>query len=278
MQLVMARFAALFTTAPALVRCELDRARRQIALDEEAFVVGVGAYQDGQVIHRQYGVGVPREEVWAVPDSEAVVLHAGALALGQALEDTAQPFRFRQWLFAQVGEVDEPVRVRERLYEELPEYLQRWVRGASLAEVAFGILLDELRGIGRLEDSSLEAPVVAEMLIKAARAIERASAAEGGTHRARQALVATNGLVLAGVRQGGHPLAYLPLEGQATCTRCSESGERAELESRAREHLRRRSVILATDPLRAEAWASVPEGGGVAVDRTLTVTLVPRAD
>lgn len=116
MQVVMARFAALFTTAPALVRCELDRARG----DESPWTrrpswLVWGPTRTGKVIHRQYGVGVPREEVWAVPDSEAVVLHAGALALGQALEDTAQPFRFRQWLFAQVGEVDEPVRVRERL-------------------------------------------------------------------------------------------------------------------------------------------------------------------
>lgn len=70
------------------------------------------------------------------------------------------------------------------------------------------------------------------MLIKAGRAIERASAAEGGTHRARQALVATNGLVLAGVRQGGHPLAYLagdvyPLQRERRTSRTRVPGPRA---------------------------------------------------
>lgn len=270
----MARFAALFTSDPALVRCELLRVRDQVALDEPGFVLGVGAHQEEVVLHRHYGVGVPRTEVWQVPDTAAVVLHAAALPFGQGLEHAAQPFRFRQWLFAQVGEVDQPGRVRERLFEELPEHLQRWVRGASLGEVLFGVFLSELRALGRTDDPDLAAVVVAEVLSRTARVVEQASAEVGGTQRAHQALVATNGRVLAGARRGAQPLSYALLEGQAACERCGLTGARGEPEQLVRDHLRRRSVVLATTPLRAESWAAVPDGGAAALDPSLTVKLV----
>lgn len=274
----MARIVALLTTDAVLAPCEVDRALARSALDEPGWSLGLGAYQDGQILHRAYGGARARDEagsILAVPETEALVLCAGPLGVGEALDDSAQPFRFRDWLFAHVGDIDEAQRVRERLFEELPEYLQHWVRGTSLAEVAFGVFLDALRRRAQLDDVAIEAPLVAELLVETARAVERASAAAGGKHRASQALVASNGRVLCGARQGSQPLAYTLLEGDAGCPRCRLGGERRlEAEAAVREHLRRRSVVMATSPLKPDTWVAAPDGGGIAVDRSLAVRLV----
>ena len=43
-------FAALFTSDPFLVRCELHRVREQFSLGDAGDVVGVGAYEDSVVL------------------------------------------------------------------------------------------------------------------------------------------------------------------------------------------------------------------------------------
>ena len=269
----MSRFAAILTSDPMLVRCELDRVRPQLELDDKALVIGVGAYDDAVVLQRRYGAGVPRAELWEVPDSDAVIFHAGSLKVGQSLEDNAQPFRFRQWLFAHLGQVDQAERVRDRLLAELPDFLQRSVRGATLAEVVFGVFLSELRTLGRTEDPNLEPAVAAQLLIKAARVVEQASAGAGGTQKSQQSLVATNGRLLVAARRGG-PLAYSLLEGEPSCKRCGLLGDGKDADPLVRDHRRKRSVVVATHPTRVDAWAAIPDGGAVAVDRKLAVQVL----
>lgn len=268
----MSSLVAIATSDAALVRCELDRVRPLVALEGPGQVAGLGAYQDEVVLQRRYGVGATGE-LWEAPLSEMVLLHAGALPVGRSPEDNAQPFRFRQWLFAHVGEVDRADAVRDRLYEELPEFLQSAVRGATLSEVIFAQFLSELRAVGRTEDPTLEGPLAAGLLKKAARAVEQASGEVGGTSKAKLALVATNGRVLVAARRGQQALWYRLLEGQAECARCGIAADAKESEVAVRDHRRRRSVVLATSPHAADGWVAVPDGGALSVDRRLSVTL-----
>lgn len=267
----MSRSAALFTSDPTLVRCELERLLPRVLLDDQAAVLGVGAYQDEVVLHRRYGVGVPRGEGWDLPDTDTVVLHAGALPPGQPLEDNAQPFRFRSWLFTHVGEVEREDRVRERLLDELPDFLQKTVRGSTLAEVVFGVFLSELRALGRTEDPELEAPLVGTLLEHTARTVEQAAAEVGGSRRPGIALVASNGRLLVGARRGGQPLATTLLEGAPTCARCGLLGVKGEPEGLVRDHLRRRTFVIASHHARPDGWLEVPDGGSAWVDRRLAV-------
>jgi len=270
----MSSFAAILTSDPSLVRCELDRVRAQLTLDGATDVGGVGAYEDNQVLQRHYGMGVPRTDMWEVPDSDAVVLHTGALPLGHSLEHNAQPFRFRQWLWAQVGSLDATERVRERLLAELPDFLQRSVRGVTLSEVLFGVFLSELRGLGRIEDPNLEAAIAAQLLVKTTKIAEQASTRAGGTQRPSLALVATNGRILAAMRRGAQPLVFKLLEGDRVCERHGLKGDESDALPEVRDHRRRRSVVVATDPARADSWVQVQDGGAIAVDRKLSLQVL----
>lgn len=263
----MSQVLALITSDPALMRCELDRVRARFSLQPGA-AVGVGGWQDGQVVERRYGVAAPADEAWEAPDSEAVVLATRVLGVGQSMEDSAQPFRFRQWLFAAAGQLERGAQVRERLREELPEFLASAIRGPTWEEAAFATFLAELREIGRIEDPTLDVATAAMRLSACARAVEQVA---GGA--ASFSLVASNGRILVATRRGAQAVSYALLEGQAECRRHELGPKASEAEALVRDHRRRRSVVVATDVKPGDGWVALPDGATLAVDRKLAVTI-----
>lgn len=268
----MSQVLALITSDAALLRCELDRVRQRFVPEPNA-VVGVGGWQDGQVVQRNYGVSNPTDDVWDAPDSEVAMLASRSLGVGQGVDDSAQPFRFRRWLFAASGSLDRADAVRERLREELPEFLQSAVRGPTWEEAAFTRFLAELREIGRIEDSQLDANTAAQKLGAAAKVIEQLSAAVGVTARPSFSLVASNGRVVIATARGGAQLSYALLEGNAQCARHELSADAKESEPLVRDHRRRRSVVVASGVEAGDGWVSLPDGATLAVDRRLSVTI-----
>lgn len=264
----MSQVLALITSDAALVRCELDRVRDRFPL-EPSSVVGVGGWQDGQIVQRSYGAGVPTDDAWEAPDSEVVMLAARQLGVGQGVDESAQPFRLRRWLFGAAGALDKFEAVRERLREELPEFLQSAVRGPTWEGMAFARFLAELRELGRMEDTQLDAQSAATCLAAAARAIEQLSAAVGVTARPAFSLVASNGHVVIATNRGGARLSYALLEGKAECAR----HELIEGETAMRDHRRRRSVVVASGVESGDGWVALPDGATLAVDRRLSVTI-----
>lgn len=263
----MSQVLALITSDAALVRCELDRVRGRFDL-EPGSAVGVGGWQDGQVVERRYGASAPSDEAWEAPDSEVVMLATRPLGVGQGLENNAQPFRFRQWLFAATGHLEKGAAVRERLEAELPEFLASTLRGSTWEEVAFATFLAELREIGRIEDPSLDLATAAMRLSACAKAIEQVAGGKPGF-----SLVASNGRLLVATRRGAEALSYTLLEGRGECARHELGAKTSEAEVLVRDHRRRRSVVVATDVKPGDGWVALPEGATLAVDRKLAVTI-----
>lgn len=259
---------ALYTSDPSLVRCEVDRVRDHLKLEHD--YAGIGGWHDGMVIQRRYAAGTARAEFWEIPDTDVVMLASGTLPLGLPVEENAQPFRYHQWLFGQVGQVANAEAVRDRLLEQLPDFIQGVVRGVTLAEVVFAQYLATLRQLGRTDDPSLDAVVAAKALASVARSVEQVSAEVGGTEKLRLGLLASNGRALVAARRGLH-MSYALLEGQVECRRCGLAADAAEKDALVRDHRRRRSVVLSTVPLRSRDELVVPDGGFVAVDRRLSV-------
>ncbi|MDX2009090.1 MAG: class II glutamine amidotransferase [Myxococcaceae bacterium] len=267
----MTRLFAIATADPTLLRCELSRARDLVALDGEGLVLGLGAWDDGQLVQRRYGVSVTRTDMWDIPDCEAALYAAGPPPVGRPLEEVAQPFRWRQWLFAQSGVVPGEGATRERLVEQLPDYLQRLLRGPSVEEAGFVTFLSELRSLGRMDDADLEAPLAAQLLARTAAHVEKAS---GDAHRVPLAMVATNGRIVIATARGPQPLFYRLLEGDGACARCELTGDEKATTSLVRDHRRRRSVLIANEPLKHDGWLPVPEGRALAVSRGLQLQVV----
>ena len=274
----MSRFVALMTSEPFLVRCELHRIRPDVTLDQPDQAVGVGAYEDHTTLIRKYGPGVPRSDLWEAPESDAVVLMAQTLAIGQSLEDNMQPFRFRNWLFAHAGHVERADSVRTALMEMVPEYLQRAVRGGTVSEVMFALFLKSLRDIGRMEDPGLEPGVAAGLLAQTARTVDQIAGEVTGPGKSQLAFVATNGRMLIAAARGHEHLYYRLLEGEGTCERCGLKAGGKDSEPLVRDHRRRRSVVVATHPTKAQAWMPLADGGALAVDRKLALNVVAPTD
>ncbi|MBK7860287.1 MAG: class II glutamine amidotransferase [Archangiaceae bacterium] len=273
----MSRFVALMTSEPFLVRCELHRIKADVSLDVPDQAVGVGAYEDTTALLRRYGPGAPRADLWDAPESDAVVLMAQSLSVGQPLEDNMQPFRFRQWLFAHAGHIERSDNVRIALMEMVPDYLQRAVRGSTVSEVMFALFLKALRDIGRMEDPGLEASVAAQLLAQTARTVDQVAGEVSGPGKSQLAYVASNGRMLLAAGRG-HGLYYRLLEGEGTCERCGLNPGGKDSEPLVRDHRRRRSVVVATNPVKTQAWMPLADGGALSVDRKLNLNVLAPTD
>ncbi|MBL8956661.1 MAG: class II glutamine amidotransferase [Myxococcaceae bacterium] len=274
----MSRFVALMTSEPFLVRCELHRIRPEVSLASPDHALGLGAYEDHTALIRRYGPGVPHADVWEAPESDAVVLISQGLGVGQSLEENMQPFRFRQWLFAHAGHVERADPVRNALMEMVPDYLQRVVRGSTVSEVMFAIFLKSLRDIGRMEDPGLEAAVAAQCLAQSVRTVDQLAGEVSGPGKSQLAFVATNGRLLIAACRGHDPLYYRLLEGEGSCERCGLTPGGKDSEPLVRDHRRRRSVVVATHPVKPQGWMPLADGGALAIDRKLTPSVLAPTD
>jgi glutamine amidotransferase len=253
---------SLFTSDASLVACELDRVRDLITLPGD--YASVGAWNDGMIVQRRYGAGVPREELWAVPDSDVVMLASGTLPVGDQLDQAGQPFRFHDWLFGFAGIIQRAEQVRDRLLEQLPEFLQNTVRSSAQGEVVFAHFLAELRKLGRIDDPTLDATTAAKLLQAVGRTIEQTASEAGANARSKLAMVASNGTVLAATRRGNHPLSYILLEGQVACRLHEIPGNAPEKDALVRDHRRRHSVVVSTQGL-GHKDVVVPDGDALAI-------------
>ncbi len=276
----MHQLLALMTSDHLLVRCELDRVRTMVAPFPQDLTVGMGAYDDDVVCLRRYGANIDKAEAWNVPPSDVAMFEAQSVPLEWGVEENTAPFRHRQWLFSGVGTVDSEAAVRERLMQGVPDFLGRVVRGRRLGEAVFAAYLTELREVGRMEDARLDSPLAAQLLGRTLKRLQTAAADAGTFGRPAFSAVASNGQLLVAARVGQEPLFFTLLEGESTCVRCGlDAGTvgRPEHESLSREHRRRKTVVLASNPARAQGWQEIPDGSALCVTRSLDVQLLRAA-
>jgi predicted glutamine amidotransferase len=191
------------------------------------------------------------------------------------VEEIAQPFRYRGWLFAHAGVVQEFARVRPALLASLPEFLRRQLRGDTDSEAAFALFLKFLRDSGKTDDRALGAALGAQLLSRTARSLQQLSSEAGATRPSTLNLHATNGRVLLATRSNDEPLYYTLLEGSPTCARCKLDPALPESEQAIRAHRRRRTVAIASHPVDPGGWIELPPGHALAVDSAQNVQRLP---
>jgi len=270
---------AVLSSDPNLLKCELARLEGQVSLQAEpkANAVGVGAYADGEVLLRRLSsdAGLTVGTLAPPHESGALVFHAGKLPVGMSLEDNTQPFRARAWLFAHQGALKGFEQLRSSLLEQLPEFLQWQVKGATDSEVAFAHFLKHLRDKGRMEDPRLEAEVAGQLLVETARELERVSAQGGAVRTSTLNFVATNGRILVATRSGEVPLYYTRLEGTDHCEVCGLTPTAPETHPAMIAHRRHRAVVVASHVKRTQGWVELTQGTALAVSEDLQVRHLP---
>lgn len=271
---------AVFTSDPNLLACELHRLAEQVALvnGDKHNAVGVGHYGSDEVLLQRYRFEGPPREVWTLlpqPESEALVYHAGPLRPGDSLEESAQPYRFRHWLFCHVGAINEWPGVRALLPAEVPEYLLRQLPGEHQAEAAFGLFLKQLRDAGRMDDRLLDAQDAARLLGKSVVRLQALASQAGAARTSRLDVIATNQQMLLAARSGDAPLHYRLLEGIGRCDRCGITESSPEIDPKVLAHRRVRTVAVATNLTKPSGWLEVSKGTVLAADRNLGIHFVP---
>lgn len=97
------------------------------------------------------------EAIENVP-SDYLIGHASNTNVADGLSGNAntQPFRFRRWMFAMEDVAEHHHELAPRLLEHVPEYLRRNIKGKTLGEHVFHVLLSFLHDAGSLDDPNLD--------------------------------------------------------------------------------------------------------------------------
>ncbi len=275
----MGSLVAIIQTDPNLMRCQLARLGEQVTLAEPGRppdAIGYGYYSESDVLLGKRPSAAPGPValpalVGAV-ESEVLLVHARRATVGALEERNTHPFRFRRWLFAHDGTVEEFEQVKPRLLASLPDFLRRNIQGETDSEHAFMVFLKQLRDEGRLDDLELEAAAAGQALARTARQIDAWCREVGAQKPSALNFFATNGRVLAATRRG-RPLHYALVEGILPCPLDGLDASTPESDPRLRPPRRVKGVCLATSVLQPGSFLEVPEASVVSVGRSLQVSI-----
>jgi glutamine amidotransferase len=266
---------AILTSDANLLRCEIallrPKLKRSPAASRER-AVGLGYVEADNILLRKKPSDVGSSDLEALASdvvSEVLFFHAGPSGGAGFADENVMPLRFRRWMFIHHGALGSPAATRAALMADLPDFLQRQLKGSSVGEVLFFSFLKRLRDIGRMDDYELPAPMVGRLLGETVRQAEQAERAAGRV--GDLSLFITNGRAMAAFRGSSAPLRYALLEGIARCDRCGITETTSDSNPMLKAHRRVRAVVLATDLTDAAGFIEVPEGGVITVGHGLDV-------
>lgn len=178
---------------------------------------GVGFAQSGDVLLKRRPLDEHPElsiaDMIADVRADLLVAQIRRASVGALRSANTHPFRYRHWLFADTGTVSGFGQLRHRLYESLPRFLQRAVRGDTDSELLFHLFLSFLHDAGRLDSLVVPAEECCAALDSSLALLDRMGADEGLPASQLNILVANHDYLVAARR--GRPMAYRFLAGRA---------------------------------------------------------------
>jgi glutamine amidotransferase len=232
---------------------------------------GLGFYQGGEILLKRrpiddrtrLGFGELAQGIKA----DVLVGHIRSASDGARSTENTHPFRYRQWIFAQTGEVPRFEALREPLLESLPQFLARSVRGETDAEIVFHLFLSFLHDMGALDRLDVGAAQAREALRSTLSLLDRLCAEHGAPASELDVVVASSDFVLG--LGAGRPMAYTVLSGRTALERlfADESYGRTKV-----PHLMSARLSLCAsdfdDDRCPTGWERLPARSFVTLDRT----------
>lgn len=163
---------------------------------------GLGYYQTGQPLLRKHPAPAAQHpldfcERMSNLRTNVVLGHARDDATGGHSNENTQPFRFRNWLWCQLGGGGDFEQIRADVSETIPEFMRRNIHGSTDAELLFHLFLAFLNDTGRLEDAALSGAVAAQALRSALAYVDRLIANRGSSRAPYCCMLANGQIVLA---------------------------------------------------------------------------------
>ncbi|AKT43187.1 class II glutamine amidotransferase [Chondromyces crocatus] len=215
----MARLVGFIGNRPDLGARALNAEGRPFAVRKKAGAVpswGVGFYQGGEILLKRRPVDDRPEislvEMTANLRADILIAHVRTATVGSQRTENTHPFRYRQWLFAHTGTLEAFAKLRSRMRESLPVFLQRDVQGETDSELLFHLFLSFLHDTGQLDRPSVDAPSARAALRSSLALVDRLCAEEGASAGEMNILVSNPEYLLAVHR--GPPMAYRVYEGR----------------------------------------------------------------
>ncbi len=275
----MGALVAILQSDPNLLRCQVARLKGYVALSEggkSPDAYGYGYYNASNVLLGKRPTGAPSllglADLVGPVDSEALLVHARNATVGNLKDENTHPFRFRRWLFAHDGTIEDWQHVKPKLLASLPDFLRRNIEGETDSEHAFMYFLKLLRDEGRLDSLDLEAATAGRALARTVKQIDAWCREVGVQKPSALNFLATNGRIVVATRRG-RPLHYALLEGIMPCVREGIGLTTPESDPRVRPHRQVKAVCFATILLQPNGFLEVPDGSAVAVSRALQVSV-----
>jgi len=268
---------ALASRDPNLVGCALHMLQvpRPLRPTSEPAVYGLGYYQAGEpLLERQptaragYNVRSLAENL----ESEIFLTHARGPGF-PAKDENTQPYRFRRWLFAHSGRVEEFARVKLALQRALPDFWQRQLKGDTDSEILALYLLRRLRDRGLLDEADAPSVAFGRAVKEALEDVEAVLREQGVARQSPLTCAITNGRSLA-VARVGSPLSYRLIEGLMPCIRCGLDDKTPELHPSLRPHRRMRAVAFVSEEASA-GQVEVPDRTVIVISPSLELRSEP---
>lgn len=266
----MGRLVGYMANRADRLRDALHQERAAIAPPRDTRSVGwgIGFYQGGEVLHKKRphadGKNLEWEEIASDVKSDCVVIHVRQATVGDFRAENTHPFRMRSWLFAHNGTIDRFPAIRERLVGQMPDFLQRNIRGETDSEHFFHALAAFLHDSGHLDSSDDDDKEVLNGIRTTISLIDRLCE-EVGAKPATLNFVLTNGRRMYALRRG-KPLHWVersgihdPVNGQSNKPPSPVSA------------LRYVMTVSDGPDTPPQGWSVVPEGAVLIVQRDLSV-------
>jgi predicted glutamine amidotransferase len=277
MEVRMSRLFAYVGNDQDRVKCALYPARSLLVADVAAASTfdawGLGFYQGGEVLlqRRPKPPAEPVDFYALTRDlrTDVIIGHVRAGTIGQPKNENTHPFRFRSWLFAHHGTIPNFEQHKEELLSEVPDFLQRNIRGQTDSEHLFHMMLAFLHDETKLDDQNVSISLVRDAVQTSVARVQKV-VGKSAADAMECALALTNGRVLLATRHGA-PVYLQQRQSLHDCAVCREPPPRDKRVDH--DHLRSVLIVAALpEPPAADLkLTEVPDRSLLAVSHDLKV-------
>jgi glutamine amidotransferase len=228
----MARLVGFISNRPDLGNRAIEHEARHLVVRNKPDIVpgwGVGFYQNGEILLKRRPIDDRPEIKIAdmIKDLRADLLlaHVRMGTVGGSRTENTHPFRYRQWLFAHTGTIEHFPKLRSRMSDSLPQFLQRDVRGDTDSEILFHLFLSFLHDAGQLDRPAVDPATASKALRSCVSLVDRLCAEEGIGPSAMNILVSSTEYLIAAHGGGASRMAYRVYRGRNDFERLFGEGE-----------------------------------------------------